>query len=164
MVADVGACHLNHELATTLFFFANKHQNDEAVVHEGLTFLCMEEINRHLETTLSAWPYCTHISVCMDREKLKQHQTLRLDQLTDMLNKTTCLTGHLTASLQVHITWGRPRILFEKKYLDYLQGRKLIAHSGQSSWWTPKFNSYFHCFHQPNCFLKYKIHWLCLVE
>ncbi len=102
--------------------------------------------------------------VCMDGEKLKQHQTRRLDQLTDMLNKTTCLTGHLTASLQDHITWGRPRFLSEKKYLDYLQGRKLIAQSGKSSWWTPKFNSYFHRFHQHNCFLKYKRHRLCLVE
>lgn len=67
------------------------------------------------------------------KKKVKQHITLRLDQLTDMLNKTTCFTGHLTASLQVHITWGRLRILSEKKYLDYLQGRKHIAHSGQSS-------------------------------
>lgn len=106
------------------------------------------------------WPY-----VCMDGEKLKQHQTLSSDQLTDMLNKTTCHTGHLTASLQVHITWGRPRILSEKKHLDCLQGRKLIAHSG--SWCsrpTPKFNSYLGCSHQPDCSLKYKRHWLCLLE
>lgn len=39
-----------------------------------------------------------------------------------------------------------------------------VAHSGQSSWWTPTFTSYFHCFHQPSCVLKYKRHRLCLVE
>lgn len=86
----------------------------------------------------------------MDGEKLKQQLTLRLDQLTDVFNKTTCLTGHLIAGLQVHITWGRPSILSEEKCLDYLLDRKLFAHSGQSSCWTLKFNSYSHCFHQPD--------------
>lgn len=33
------------------------------------------------------------------------------------------------ASLYVRITWGRPGILSEKKYLDYLEGRKLFAYS-----------------------------------
>lgn len=102
--------------------------------------------------------------MCTDREKLKQHQTLRSDQLTDTLNKTTCLTGHLTASLQVHITWGRPRILFEEKHLDCLQGGKLVARSAQSSCWTPNFSSCCHCFHQPGCFLKHKTHRPCPAE
>lgn len=63
----------------------------------------------------------------MDGEKIWNNLiTLRLDQLTDVFNRTTCLTGHLIASLQVHITWGRLGILSEEKCLDYLLDRKLF--------------------------------------
>lgn len=79
---------------------------------------------------LLSWPYERE-----DGEKLK-HQTLRLDQLTYTLNKAPVL--QVNCGLYDHVTWGRPRILFEKRYLDYLQGRKLIAYSGQRSWQTPK--------------------------
>lgn len=80
-MADVGASHLNHKLATIDLF----QQNESAMVHMGLAFLCNKEINGHLETTLLSWPYKWE-----DGEKLR-HQTLRLDQLTYMLHNAPVL-------------------------------------------------------------------------
>lgn len=52
-------------------------------------------------------------------------------------------------------------ILSEKIYLDYLQGRKLIAQVKIAA--GPQ-NSTATLIASTNCFLKYKRHWLCLVE
>lgn len=133
--------------------FSLQHQHEAALVHAGLTFLCMEEMNGHLETTLLSWPY-----VRMDGGKTntKPNSMVRPTYWHVKQNHLSYRSSNCQPPSPHHM--GRRPWILSEKYLDYPQGRKLIAHSGQSSWWTLKFTSCFHCFYQPNCFLKYKRH------
>lgn len=93
MWADVGACH-------QLAFPCNTNMRQHWCTQGWLFSACRKWMDIW---RLLYW--VGHTYAWME-EKLTQNQTLWLDQLTDMLNKTTCHTGHLTVSLQVHITWG----------------------------------------------------------
>lgn len=89
ILADVGASHLNHKLATIYLF----QQNESAMVHKGLAFLSNKEINGHLETTF--------VELAVRTQGWRKTQTPNSEVRPTYLHvkQSTCLTGQLPASM-----------------------------------------------------------------
>ena len=90
---------------------------------------------------------------------------LGLDQRFDTSNKTTCFTGHLTASPSKSTSHGGGRgSSLRRRFWTICRAGSSLLVLVKVADKAQQFNSHFLCLHQPNCSLKYKRLWLRLAE